>query len=308
MPAYNAERELDQAVESALAQTVSDLEVIVVDDGSTDGTLAMAESFRDPRVQVVSQENGGAAAARNTGIAHAKGRYVAFLDADDIWLPSKLEEQLGVLESRADVQAVQCGAYWVDDRLQLLSVRRCEVSSDPLLDTLRFQNMPAALSTLMVERSKFDEIGGFDTSLEILEEWDMMIKAARYCNLFSIPQPLILYRWYPGNRSRDLDIHIEPGFKVLDRLFKDPELPPRIRERKRELYGRFYTMLAGGAFKVRRWRECARWGARALRTDPSRLAYFAGMPYRHLRWRLSRTGDAVHQFDRDSALLATPDR
>jgi glycosyltransferase involved in cell wall biosynthesis len=306
IPAYNAERELAQAVDSALAQTIGDLEVIVVDDGSTDGTLAVAEGFGDPRVRAVSQQNAGAAAARNTGIAQTTGTYVAFLDADDVWLPSKLERQLEVLESRPDTHAVQCGAYWVDEELRLLSVRRCKPSGDPLLDTLRFRNMPAAMSALIVERSKLDEMGGFDPSLAILEEWEMMIKAARYCNLASIPEPLILYRWYAGNRSRDLDIHIEPGFKVLERLFGDPELPPRIRERERELYARFYTMLAGGAFKVKRWRDCARWGARALRTDPRMIGYFVAMPYRHLRWRRTRSRDALREFDQDAALLMAP--
>jgi glycosyltransferase involved in cell wall biosynthesis len=303
IPAYNAERELRQAVESALAQTAGDLEVIVVDDGSTDGTRAVAEGFDDPRVRAVSQENAGAAAARNAGIAVASGEYVAFLDADDAWLPTKLERQLAVLESRPEVQAVQSGAYWVNNDFRLLSVRRCRASSDPLLDALRFRNMPAAPTTLVIERSRLDEIGWFDPSLEILEDWEMMIRAARYCNLASLEDPLALYRVHPGNRSRDLDIHIEPGFKVLGRLFDDPELPPRVRGRKRELYARFYTMLAGGALKVKSFRDCARWGARALRTDPRMIGYFIAMPYRHLRWRRTRTADAVRQFDRDAALL-----
>src|SRR5947209_7802599 len=210
IPAYNSARTVRAAVESALQQSVDDLEVIVVDDGSADETAETAEAIGDPRVRVLRQHNGGAASARNAGIDAARGQYVAFLDADDLWLPEKLRVQLAVLTQRPDVSAVQCGVINVDDDLRFLSEERCRESDDALLDCLYFRNMPGMMTTLVIERRKFEEMGVFDTALTILEEWDMTIKAARYCNMFSIEQPLALYRVHPGNRSRDLDIHIEP--------------------------------------------------------------------------------------------------
>jgi glycosyltransferase involved in cell wall biosynthesis len=295
IPAYNSARTVRPAIDSALAQTMNDLEVIVVDDGSTDGTAEVARAVDDRRVNVLVQENAGAAAARNTAIAAASGRYVGLLDADDLWLPHKLERQLELLQSRADVSAVQTGVFNVDDQLRLLAVKRCTQSHDPLLDTLCFRNMPGNMSTLLIERAKFEQMGVFDTSLVILEEWDMHIKCARYCNLQSLAEPLALYRIYPGNRSRDLDIHIEPGFKVLVRLFADPDLPPHIASQKRAIYGRFYTMLAGGAFKVGRWRECSRWAGRALLSDPRMLGYMLGLPSRRLRRRLARVREPAFE-------------
>jgi len=296
VPAFNAARTLTETVESALSQTVRDLEVIIVDDGSSDGTVAVARSIQDPRVRVVTRENGGAAAARNTGISEATGTWVAFLDADDIWLPTKIERQLAYAAEHPDVHALQTGATFVDDQLRVLSVRRCKESVDALWETLLFENLPAFLSTLMVRRSKFDEIGGFDTALEILEEWDMAIKASRFCNMKSIEDPLCLYRIHPGNRSRNLDIHVAPGLLVLERLFAETELPERVRAGRQLIYAHFYTMLAGGALKVGRYRECFRWALKAIGTDPRAMQYMVMLPVRRISRRVSRVGERENAF------------
>jgi glycosyltransferase involved in cell wall biosynthesis len=301
IPAFDAEATIGDALASALGQTLADLEVIVVDDGSSDRTAEVARSVAGARVQVLTQPNAGAAAARNTGIARSIGKYVALLDADDVWMPYKLERQIEILRGDDTVHAVQSGALFVDSALQVLSERRCRPSQDALLDTLRFQNMPNNMSTLVIERRMFEVMGTFDTSLEILEEWDMAIKVARHCNLFSIEEPLSLYRVHAGNRSRNLDIHIEPGLRVLARVFDDPTLPANIREREKEIYGRFYTMLAGGALRSRHWQACASWGIKAARTDPSMLGYMAELPFRHISRWLSR-----QQFQDGRAALRVP--
>lgn len=288
IPAFNAASTLGQALTSAAGQTVHETEIIVVDDGSTDDTAEVARTFDDPRVRLVPTTNGGAAAARNAGIKQARARYVALLDADDLWLPHKLKTQLNVFGRYPHVHAIQAGAIFVNDSLQVLSRRPCRPSTDALLDTLRFQNMPNNMSTLVIERSMFDVMGLFDTSLVILEEWDMAIKVARYCNLYSVEEPLSLYRVHPGNRSRDLGIHIEPGFKVLSRLFDDPSLPAHIRQHESEIYARFYTMLAGGAFRNRSWRDCLTWVAKAMRTEPRMIGYMAAMPARKTSRLISR--------------------
>jgi len=297
VPAYNAARTLSTTVKSVLDQTMGDLELIVVDDGSSDDTVGLARAIADPRVRVVERENGGASAARNTGIGEARGTWVAFLDSDDAWLPVKLERQLAYVTAHPDVHAVQTGAYFVDDALRVLHVRRCKPSQDSLWETLLFQNLPAFLSALMIRRSKFEEIGCFDTSLEILEEWDMAIRAARFCNLQSIEEPLCLYRVHPGNRSLNLDIHVAPGLLILERLFADPDLPERVRAGRRQVYAHLYTMLAGGAMRVGRYRDCAHWTAKALRADPRSLRYMVALPVR----RIGRLVSGVTQRRRGGA-------
>jgi hypothetical protein len=100
-----------------------------------------------------------------------------------------------------------------------------------------------------------------------------------------IDEPLSLYRVHPGNRSRDLDIHVRPGRVVLARLFSDPALPESIKHHEREIHARFYTMLCGGALKVHRPGAVLRWGILALRTDPRMLGYMAALPLRRARRR-----------------------
>jgi glycosyltransferase involved in cell wall biosynthesis len=272
VPAYNAARTLRAAVESILLQTVGDIEVIVVDDGSGDDTAGVARAIGDPRVRLVSQANGGASAARNAGIRSARGRYVAFLDADDLWLPNKLARQLALLGSRPDVHAVHCGAAYVDDELRVLSVRPCRPWRDALLDVLLFENLAAFPSTLLATREKLEQ-RGFDTSLVMHEDWDMAIHAARHWRLQPVEPPLTLYRVHRANRSRDVERHLASGLRVLDRAFADPSLPRRIQSRRRTVYARYYTMLAAAALKYGQGRHGVQWTVTAIRTHPMACAY-----------------------------------
>ncbi len=288
IPAYNAARTLKATVQSVFEQTAQNFEIIIVDDGSKDDTAAVARSIKDARVKVITQANGGASAARNAGIEAAQGEYVAMLDADDLWMPHKLERQLAVLNSEEEVNAVQSGVYFVNDNLEVISVQPCFESKDALLETLLFQNLPGLMSTLIVKRSVFDKIGCLNTKLIILEDWELAIRLSRYCNFKSIEEPLALYRQFPGNRSKDLSIHIEPGYLILEKLFRDPSLPPHIKKRERLVYSTFYTMLSGGAFNVGRYGESLKWGAKALVADPSALGYMASLPLRKLRRKSSR--------------------
>ena len=209
--------------------------------------------------------------------------------------PRSSSASLPSVKAHPRTRAVQCGVYYVDDSFNVLQERRCTQPDDTLLTFLRFQNLPGVASTWLIAREAFDEMGWFDPELTILEDWDISIKAARFCNPISMPEPLTLVRVHPDNRSRNLDIHIAPGFRVLGRLFADPDLPDPIRRRKREIYGRFYTMLCGGAFRARRWRDCAYWGARAVRTDPRMLGYIVAMPVRRLAGASYRSGAGLNR-------------
>ena len=108
MPVYNGEQFLAEAIQSVLAQTYNHYELIIVDDGSTDGSSTLAKRFEGGVVRYLSQSNGGVSKAMNSGISAARGEYVAFLNQDDIWLPEKLDVQVAYLESHIDVGAVYC--------------------------------------------------------------------------------------------------------------------------------------------------------------------------------------------------------
>jgi glycosyltransferase involved in cell wall biosynthesis len=282
VPAYNAVRTLPATIASIRSQSVDPLEIIVVDDGSKDDTAELARSLG---TRVVAQANAGHAAARNTGTAAAEGRYVAFLDADDLWLPDKLERQLDEIRRNPDIRALQTGAARIDDELRLLWVEPCTRSEDQLWDTLYFRNMPALMSTLMVERALFEEVGGFDASLVILQDWDIAIRLAQRGQLHSLPDVLSAYRYFGTSQSANVDIHVEPGLRVLEKAFADPELPADVRARRRRAYARFYAMLCGGSIRIRSPRLAVHWGLKALRTDPRVLDYIAAFPRRRLSRR-----------------------
>jgi glycosyltransferase involved in cell wall biosynthesis len=288
IPAYNAARTLKETVRSVFEQTVQNFEIVIVDDGSKDDTIAVAESIQDARVRVIAQPNGGASVARNTGLKAARGEFVALLDADDLWMPHKLERQLAVLNGEKDVNAVQTGAYYVNDALEVLSVRPCFESKNALLETLRFQNMPGVMSSLLIRREAFKKIGYFNTDLLMIEDWEMMIRVARFGNLKSLPEPLFLYRFHVGNRSVYMGDHIAAGYKILDDFFKDETLPPDIKKNKNLAYSALNLMLCGGAFNVGRFGEAFKWGTKATLAHISALKHIAALPLRKLKRNSSR--------------------
>jgi glycosyltransferase involved in cell wall biosynthesis len=283
IPAFNAERTIAGTIRSVVAQTFGDLEIVVVDDGSADGTARAAASVADGRIRVLTQANGGAASARNTGITAARGEFVAFLDADDLWLAHKLERQVSLLRADPQAEAVQTSVYFVDDELRPLGVGECVDAGDDLERCLQFFNLPGFCSAAMVRRATFFEIGMFDRALVILEDWDLALRLARRKSLRSIAEPLVLYRVHPGNRSRNAQIHVAPGELVLRRLFTDPALPPEVRRLRRRAYGAFYRMLAGGYVRAGSLGTALLWATRAATQDPRQLAYILAMPWRRLR-------------------------
>ncbi len=287
IPAFNAVKTLEATVRSVLAQTVREIEIIVVDDGSTDGTLKLASSFRDDRLRARHQQNAGVSAARNVGLRSATGDYVAFLDADDLWLPEKLAKQLALIESDRTISAVQSGVFFVDGDLNVLSVRRCTDTGDAFRECLLFRNLPAFPSTLLVNRETLMGLGGFDESLVILEDWDLAVRLSRK-GFRSIEEPLGLYRVHAGNRSRNVDIHVAPGFSVLKRVFDDPELPSELRRFRRRAYAAFFRMLAGGYANRRDVKNAIRWGVRAVTMHPAEIRYLVQLPLRRLQRRMSR--------------------
>jgi glycosyltransferase involved in cell wall biosynthesis len=193
IPAYNAERFLARAMRSALAQTYSHLELIVVDDGSTDGTAGIIRAFPDPRVRHLSQPNRGQGAARNLGIRASTGRYVTFLDADDVYLPQKVERQVEFLTTHPECEIVFCEAlHFYSERPHRLFVRKSR--PDPL-DVLR-ELLRASLinpNTMMILGDRLRGGFLFREDRYYPEEWDLCLRLARAGHRFGHqPEGLVL--------------------------------------------------------------------------------------------------------------------
>ena len=279
---YNKADTVGPAIESVLHQTYTDFEILVVDDGSTDNTAEVVRSY-GARVRYLSKKNGGTGSARNLGIAEARGEYVAFLDGDDLWLPRKLELQMAAFEREPSILAVQCSAHCVDQDLHVFETRLCRPQLDRLEEFLLFRNLPAFSSTVVVRKEAFRKIGGFGTDLVILSDWDMACRLASVGILRSVPHVLVLYRHYPKNQSRDVQIHVESGTRSLRRFFSsDTSLPPEIRSSEPRVWAHFYAMLSGGCLRNGDWPGAFHWGLRAVRSSPRVIPYIAGMPIRRL--------------------------
>jgi glycosyltransferase involved in cell wall biosynthesis len=203
IPTRNRRRLLGQALRSALDQVGVELEVVVVDDGSTDGTADAVESLGDGRVRLVRHQRPlGVAAARNAGAAVARGAWVALLDDDDLWAPDKLRRQLEAA-SAAGAGWAYAGVVEVDAEGRLLGGGP-PPSPEGLLAGLRRRNlMPAGSSNVVVRSEAFSESGGFDPRLRHLADWDLWLRLARLGSPACVPAPLVAYRLHGGQATLD---------------------------------------------------------------------------------------------------------
>ncbi len=212
IPAYNAEETIQAALVSVGAQTVAPHEVVVVDDGSSDRTPAVVRGY-GPGVRLLHQDRQGPSAARNAGIAATSGDLVAFLDADDEWHPEKLERQLRVLDDGAVVVATD----WTRGPFAAVLPDQVPVSTVPGTDLLllnRFQT-----STVLARRSALDATGGFDTTLDGVEDWDMWLRMSEVGQVRKLDWPLVRYRDSPVGVSKALDRVYATGAVMLGRRF-----------------------------------------------------------------------------------------
>ncbi|HWQ12461.1 MAG TPA: glycosyltransferase [Roseiflexaceae bacterium] len=203
MPTYNYGRFLPRAVASVLAQTCGDLELIIVDDGSTDETPEVAARLTDRRVRYVRQANQGPGAARNTGIALARGTYLAFLDADDTWLPEKLERQVACISGQEQIALVYTGVVYVNERGTALRHVPARLRGDLFVPLLRENIISGSASSALVRASCIREIGGFPTSIRRNEDWLVWLRIAARWQIEAVDRELVCIMVHPTSASAD---------------------------------------------------------------------------------------------------------
>ncbi len=203
IPTRNRLDLLRTTLQCVLAQRGVDLEVVVVDDASTDGTPDAIRALGETRVRVVSQvASGGVSAARNRGIAESTGRWVAFLDDDDLWSPVKLELQL-VAAERNERPWVYAGDVNVDDELNVLTASRPPTAAAVVEALPRYNPVPTGASNVVVRADVLRRVGGFDPGLRRTEDWDLWLRLARCGPPAVVDAPLVAYRFHAGNRILD---------------------------------------------------------------------------------------------------------
>lgn len=213
IPTYNRAHSIERSIQSVLRQTFADFELIIVDDGSTDGTQDLVRAIKDPRVRLVSMpQNGGPGAARNLGIREAVADWVAFQDSDDEWLPEKLERQMArALEPGSNWVAVYCGMVTIGSVIDQAATRnQIRFRPGPDITLVEGDIRPSLFRTsfvsaqmLMARRSALETIGGFDSSFRVLEDWDLALRLAAIGRFAFVDQPLVLQRFSVDSVTRD---------------------------------------------------------------------------------------------------------
>ena len=203
LPTYNRARLLARSIQSVLCQSHTNLELIVVDDGSTDDTPHIVAACNDPRVRYASHSvNKGAAAARNTGIHIARGDYIAFQDSDDVWRQDKLSAQLRALE-RTGCAVCVCSRRLLGARIVREEVfSDGQLSGDAVIDYL-FKGSSISTQTIVVLTSALREAGGFDESLEVSEDYELCLRLAQRQSFVFVSRTLVDMHESPDSISRD---------------------------------------------------------------------------------------------------------
>lgn len=207
IPVYNNARTISRTVDSVLAQTIDDIEVIIVDDGSTDDTRAHLKPY-GKRIRYFYQSNQERSAARNNGLLQARGQYIAFLDADDYWLPLKLEKQIAVFQNNPELGLVYSQAYVIkkqDQPLYILGKKGIDSSNDPSETFCRLlvgNFIPSP--TPLISRQCVRDAGFYDEKISIREDNDYWLRVARNYPILGIPEPLAFYQLSEGDFLKKL--------------------------------------------------------------------------------------------------------
>lgn len=304
MPSWNAAPTIRQAIGSVLDGSFQDVEVIVVDDGSTDDTAASVEAFGAPVRLLRQHPRRGPSAARNRAIQEARGELVAFLDADDLWHPDKLRHQITHMDAAPDVGLVYTNVWNTDGDTFLpmnRSARRVARTGD-VYEAL-FQENFIVTSTVLVRRSVLVDVGGFDESLTISEDFDLWLRIARGHRVGFVDRPLTFYRMREGSAFSDLERRLAAREIILEKALREGgERSPSEAEIRRLIAAAAYRMgvlhaREGNWDRARQlFREAGRAGSFRARvaTLLSRLPPGLRDPIRRLRARL-----VLQEFDLD---------
>lgn len=289
IPNYNYANYLREAVDSALNQTYSDIEVIVVDDGSKDGSRQVIETY-GTAIAALFQENQGVSAARNNGVAASSGVIAAFLDADDVWHPKKIELQVERFLTEQEIGLIHVGVQDIDADGRPLAQHLDGMEGEVATHLLLFERgvILGGGSGIMVSRKVFDEIGGFDTRLSTSADWDLFFQvSSRYRTAF-IPEILLNYRIHGSNMHGNIprmEHEMVLGYK---KAFDTDD--QSVLALKRRAMGNLHRVLAGSYFHAGNYEALLKHATLSIWNRPAAIGYFLEYPLR--RFRKSKRGAA----------------
>ena len=274
IPVYNGGKTIQETIESVLNQTLSNIELIVINDGSQDNTLEIVASIQDSRIKVFSYPNAGVNASRNRGVSQASGDFIAFLDADDLWTPDKLETQLRALQENDQAAVAYSWVDYIDGSNRFLHPGVHVTATGDVFKELLVLNFLENGSNPLIRRQALAQVGDFEESLTHAEDWDMWLRLAAQYHFTAVPSPQVLYRVSTHSTSADV-LKLEAGcLQVLERALN--QVPESLHYLKKYSKARFYKglsckALVSGSPGSGRGITAARFLWHSIRNDPSTL-------------------------------------
>jgi glycosyltransferase involved in cell wall biosynthesis len=273
IPVHNGAAYVSDAISSVLAQTRPPVECIVVDDGSNDATPEIVKGFGDD-VTYLRRDQGGQSKARNYGSIVAGGELIAFLDHDDVWLPTKLERQVEALSHQSDATLALCAVELIDALGTSLALKRLYGRPTPenmINGMLMFDGTDtlALNSNALVRRDWLVACGGYDPVLSISGDWDILRRTLLDGGVAYVDEPLVRYRMHGSNLHRNIAVMERDMRYAFAKAFGDPRLPAATHARRHRAYGRLFRMLAGSYRATGSPRAMLRTLAMAFRHDPT---------------------------------------
>ncbi len=283
IPTYNRAAYLPEAINSALNQTFRDLEVVIVDDGSTDGTGELVRGIHDPRLRYIYQENRGVSAALNTAWRAARGEYLARLDSDDVWLPNLLTELVPALDEDQGLGVIYARAQWMDAQGHTLPQLLGEPEKFPgeTLKSLLYSDCVCPIA-VVIRRACLEHIGGYDETLPGTEDWDLWLRLAEECGFAYRHTVLARYRSHTQNITGAQSQHyarlLRDRARVLEKFYGRADVPAVALAVKRLAFRNLYMDIAVRNLAAHRWREALTFYLRTINVAPNPLTSALRMP------------------------------
>lgn len=253
IPAYNNEKTIRETIESVLNQTFSDFELIIINDGATDSTLEIVSSIQDPRIKVFSYPNAGVSVSRNRGFQLASGKFISFLDADDLWTPNKLELQLEALQSNPEAAVAYSWLDRIDESGQFLTKGNYRNFTGNVYEHLVEQNFLETASNPLICAEALKAVGDFNSELTPAEDWDMFLRLAEHYHFVVVPRPQILYRVSANAQSTNM-LKMEAVGRQIRKKIAD-RAPEHLQQINRIAIKRRYKYYTYNNGRITRQRE-----------------------------------------------------
>lgn len=244
IPAYNAEKTISTTLDSVINQSYKDIEIIVIDDGSTDDTASLVTAVSDSRIRLLSFENGGLPTARNRGIEHSSGELISFIDADDVWANDKLEKQFNKLKGHEEIGVAYSWTSFIDEDNEVLysGLGLNVVFEGNVYDEILKRNFIGNGSNILMRKALVDKVGYFDASLKSVEDWDYYIRLARATKFSCVPEYQIHYRKSVSSMTTKVDKMEHFSILVINRAYENA--PPELQYLKKVSLSTIYNYLS----------------------------------------------------------------